>query len=783
MVLGWLTSRNGKGRGFFFGRSVVDHDLEFEGLELIARRKRVVLPTHPYRIAWDWALIVFVLYSAVSVPMEVCFRYEKHISISMFDRFVDVFFFCDLLINFRTAFVKGDGTFEIEPTLIARKYLCTWFFFDLLATVPFDLLTGNAAGTNSLGLAKMPRMLRIFRLLKKLDMLTAARAMRMLSVVVFFLVFTHCIACFWWMVGVSMKEKGWQFQDEIVPLLLQDIDWVSQAQPSMRLAAEPTISVDLSRPGWLPSQYNATELLDMYETEVQLGKVYMTSLYWALTMVMKSPWLPPRSSGEQAYACVCVVFGAIAFAWFLGHVTTMIQSFEKSNALYRDGMTLVHNFFNERNLSSASRKAILAYTDAYFKTRVQGVEVQRIVASMPAHIRPAVLMEVHQALIESCPWLHECTYSGCAAFLEQLRPEVCLKGDCILRAGVISELFYILISGELQVSFPPDGAKNRKITQLFGSRLAAGQVDDGHKQSSRIPQGRIERCGSLIGWQPPFGAIYPLRYTMRAFRFTQLLSITRVDIASVLRKHTVDAAIFQKAVEHADKTLMPTRRGGGTRPPSSDSRCSLTINDARSASQLRMAAGPVKNAADALMADALGGSPTRVSKAERRASEADPANGKSDKEMQAEGWLPAARPKDDGGAPTAAVATAPSPTPPPAAAAAMPPSQPLPPTSPSQQGVAFAAAGDGGEADGGGESRKTQGWSDFVFGMGGGVQGGGGGGLEAWMREREQAEAELRAEVHDLREEIRSGFRMIALQLGDVKSDVKRGATFKAVEA
>ena len=121
MVLGWLTSRNGKGRGFFFGRSVVDHDLEFEGLELIARRKRVVLPTHPYRIAWDWALIVFVLYSAVSVPMEVCFRYEKHISISMFDRFVDVFFFCDLLINFRTAFVKGDGTLEIEPTLDARQ--------------------------------------------------------------------------------------------------------------------------------------------------------------------------------------------------------------------------------------------------------------------------------------------------------------------------------------------------------------------------------------------------------------------------------------------------------------------------------------------------------------------------------------------------------------------------------------------------------------------------------------------------------------------------------------
>ena len=40
-----------------------------------------------------------------------------------------------------------------------------------------------------------------------------------------------------------------------------------------------------------------------------------------------------------------IVFGAIVFAAFLGHVTTMIQSYEKSNALYRDGMTSMHHFF------------------------------------------------------------------------------------------------------------------------------------------------------------------------------------------------------------------------------------------------------------------------------------------------------------------------------------------------------------------------------------------------------------------------------------------------------
>ena len=89
--------------------------------------------------------------------------------------------------------------------------------------------------------------------------------------------------------------------------------------------------------------------------QVGVGKSYITSMYWALTMVMKSPWLPPQSTGEQAYCSMVIVFGAIVFAAFLGHVTTMIQSYEKSNALYRDGMTSMHHFFESRASSDSSR--------------------------------------------------------------------------------------------------------------------------------------------------------------------------------------------------------------------------------------------------------------------------------------------------------------------------------------------------------------------------------------------------------------------------------------------
>ena len=61
-------------------------------------------------------------------------------------------------------------------------------------------------------------------------------------------------------------------------------------------------------------------LLAIYRHNVGLSKTYVTSLYWALTMVMKSPWLPPRATGEQMFACSIVVLGAVVFAIFLGQV-------------------------------------------------------------------------------------------------------------------------------------------------------------------------------------------------------------------------------------------------------------------------------------------------------------------------------------------------------------------------------------------------------------------------------------------------------------------------------
>jgi hypothetical protein len=42
---------------------------------------------------------------------------------------------------------------------------------------------------------------------------------------------------------------------------------------------------------------------------------------------------------------------------------------------------------------------------SYFKARVEGIEISAIIARMPTHVRPSVLMNVHSELLTACAFL------------------------------------------------------------------------------------------------------------------------------------------------------------------------------------------------------------------------------------------------------------------------------------------------------------------------------------------------------------------------------------------
>ena len=102
--------------------------------------KWVILHYSFLKIVWDWFVLLFILYTASAVPFVICFNYDS-VSMIAVDCLVDLFFFLDIILNFHTSYIGLDGEVITELKQIRQNYIRTWFFPDLITSLPYGLLS------------------------------------------------------------------------------------------------------------------------------------------------------------------------------------------------------------------------------------------------------------------------------------------------------------------------------------------------------------------------------------------------------------------------------------------------------------------------------------------------------------------------------------------------------------------------------------------------------------------------------------------------------------------
>ena len=120
------------------------------------RKKRILDPGSDIFLEWNRAFLFSCILSLFVDPLffylpsvandgnSSCMATDLNIGIvvTCFRTFADVFYLLNMIIKFRTAYVSpssrvfGRGELVMDPTLIARRYLRSEFFLDLVATLP-----------------------------------------------------------------------------------------------------------------------------------------------------------------------------------------------------------------------------------------------------------------------------------------------------------------------------------------------------------------------------------------------------------------------------------------------------------------------------------------------------------------------------------------------------------------------------------------------------------------------------------------------------------------------
>ena len=104
---------------------------------------------------------------ATIVPYRIAFYDTDSLTWIIIDSFADLFFGLDIILNFYYAYFNFDEELIIDKRKIAKRYLTTWFFIDVVAIMPFNLIFQTQRDYSSMArLARLPRLYRLVKMLK-----------------------------------------------------------------------------------------------------------------------------------------------------------------------------------------------------------------------------------------------------------------------------------------------------------------------------------------------------------------------------------------------------------------------------------------------------------------------------------------------------------------------------------------------------------------------------------------------------------------------------------------
>ncbi|XP_063993728.1 potassium/sodium hyperpolarization-activated cyclic nucleotide-gated channel 3 isoform X5 [Diachasmimorpha longicaudata] len=458
----------------------------------------VIHPCSSFRFYWDLCMLLLLVANLIILPVAISF-FNDDLSTRWiaFNCLSDTIFLVDIVVNFRTGIMQQDNAEQVilDPKLIAKHYLRTWFFLDLISSIPLDyiflIFNQFQDFSESFQLLHAGRALRILRLAKLLSLVRLLRLSRLVRYV-----------SQWEEVyilqnlqkkrterrgrlssdNMNKKKSGFSKSDLIFKFL-------NMASVFMRIFN--LICMMLLIGHWSGCLQFLVPMLQGFPSNSwvainELQEAFWLEQYsWALFKAMSHMLcigygrFPPQSLTDMWLTMLSMISGATCYALFLGHATNLIQSLDSSRRQYREKVKQVEEYMAYRKLPREMRQRITEY----FEHRYQGkfFDEELILGELSEKLREDVINYNCRSLVASVPFFANADSNFVSDVVTKLRYEVFQPGDIIIKEGTIGSKMYfiqegivdiVMANGEVATSLS-DGSYFGEICLLTNARRVA----------------------------------------------------------------------------------------------------------------------------------------------------------------------------------------------------------------------------------------------------------------------------------------------------------------------
>eukprot|EP00929_Paragymnodinium_shiwhaense_P083266 TRINITY_DN44309_c0_g1_i1.p1 TRINITY_DN44309_c0_g1~~TRINITY_DN44309_c0_g1_i1.p1 ORF type:complete len:846 (+),score=164.42 TRINITY_DN44309_c0_g1_i1:150-2687(+) len=360
---------------------------------------KVLHPSGATRTSWDLFGVVVVMWDVLTLPLQAFKMPEDFDRIGHVITFVSGgYWTVDIAVGFLTATISDIGEIETKHIQIARQYLKSWFWLDLVVACNDWIIIVTEGQQGTMGFVRLAkvamrftRLLRLVRLVKISRNLTESmncvhhEGMRtLIHVVKYFTYLTlvsHYVACIWFAMSTSIGYPGWA----------EDVTGDT-------------------------SQYQ-----------------YLTSLHWAMTQFTPSSMeVQPKNWQERLFACLVIASGLLLFSSFVSGIQQAMTHLRQIREKEEEKERQLRKFFHDNKISYSTSATVWKYLtrNRVFRPKKTSAKDVAIFPALPVSMRISLLSEAYSPLLSQHPLFDLlgfvepacvrkiCTQAVCSIFLQ-----------------------------------------------------------------------------------------------------------------------------------------------------------------------------------------------------------------------------------------------------------------------------------------------------------------------------------------------------------------------------
>ncbi|XP_048580862.1 uncharacterized protein LOC5507189 isoform X3 [Nematostella vectensis] len=355
----------------------------------------------------------------------------------------EIVFLADIYIKFHVGYYSKNKVLVTHPVYTARKYLRGNFVIDVLASFPTEIfilasMPLNISILRILAFVRLNRCIHFYRLVQFFSYMEEplgywANFYRQLKFVIYMSLFTHYVACGWFILACDGQDDGSH--------LCRKEYWAMSSGHSLK-------------------------------KDDPVFERYLISFYWAAATCASVGYGDIRSYqvSEMTYSFFFIVIGIVFYGYIVASVAAGLANADAQRARFQERLDSIKDFLQEENINEHVKSKIINHYE-YTWLRNRGVDSSTLFEGIPLSLHADITISLYKDAIEKVPLFQNKDIGFVKMLSLHVKPIYFLSNEYIVQKGEIGHEMFFIHKGEVDVvtdDDPPIVLTTLKAGSFFG---------------------------------------------------------------------------------------------------------------------------------------------------------------------------------------------------------------------------------------------------------------------------------------------------------------------------